>query len=70
MLELLFGAGVCFVMGKIADHDNQSFLLWLGVSALLCIAALLLLPLPYIRFLIAFVATFVAMIIYKTVRSS
>ena len=64
MIEIIVGIGVCVVMGKIASHDGQSAWLWGLVTFALC-AACLLIPLPFLRFGIAGILSFVGMIAYN-----
>ena len=66
MFEIILGVIVCVTMAKIADADDQSAVLWFGVTFGLC-AASLFLPLPYVRFVIAFVVSFAAMFVYKVI---
>ena len=67
MIEIVLGIALCVVMGKIASADNQSPWVWGIVTFVLC-AASLLIPLPFLRIGIAGAATFIGMIVYKSVR--
>ncbi|MCI0462585.1 MAG: hypothetical protein L0Z62_37015 [Gemmataceae bacterium] len=67
MFEILLGIAVCALMGKVADADGQPAFLWGGITFLLCLASLVL-PIPYMRFLLAGVVAFVAMITVKMAR--
>ena len=69
MLELILGIGVCVTMGKIASTDNQSATIWFVLTFVLCVLSLFI-PLPYLRFLAAGFAAFVAMIGYKMATKS
>jgi hypothetical protein len=70
MLELIGAIAVVVVMAKIASNDNQKTGLWVGISILIVAACIFLIPLPFLRLLIAFVACFVAMIGYKMATNS
>ena len=52
-------------MVKIADADNQPRLLWGAVTCGLVIVCTALIPLPFLRVGVAFVAAFIAMTGYK-----
>jgi hypothetical protein len=67
MFEIGLGLALCVLMGKIADVDGQSALLWGAITFLLCLASLLI-PIPHARFLIAGVVAFTAMIVVKMIR--
>lgn len=69
MLELLLGLAVCMATYKVADADGMSGPLWLGVSLLVCFASLALIPLPFIRMLIAGVLIIGIMVGAKFVAS-
>ena len=64
MWEVLMGIMLCVVMGGIATADNRSGIIWGFLTALLC-AVSLLIPLPFLRFLIAGLACFSLMILAK-----
>lgn len=65
MLELLLGLAVCIASYKVADADGMSAGTWLGVSILIVLLCMFLIPLPLLRMLIAGVLVIVAMIGYK-----
>ncbi len=68
MLEIIM-MGVCVVgMFRVAENDNESGILWGGVTALLCILGVMFVPLPYARELIAFGLAFLLLIAYKVLR--
>lgn len=64
MFEYILLIGICVVMAKIASADDQSGMTWFFVTFFLCMGSLLI-PLPFIRLLIAGVLSFAAMIGYK-----
>ncbi len=68
MIELLLGIGLCIVMARIASADNQSAILWGCITGVVCLGSLLL-PWPYLRFLIAGVLVFITMIAVKALRN-
>lgn len=68
MLEILMIVAACVAMARIASADDQSVGLWVGVTIALCLASLMI-PLPFVRVLLAAVAAFVAMIGYKVWQS-
>lgn len=49
-------------MAKVADFSGQSVGTWVAVSSILCLASLLI-PLPFLRVLIALVASGAAMFV-------
>lgn len=67
MIELGLGIAACVSIYKIAEADDESGLLWGAVTALLCYLSLSL-PLPFLRMLLAAVAAFVLMIVFKVIR--
>jgi hypothetical protein len=67
MIELFAGFMLILSMVKIADHDNQSPLLWGIVTFLITAACISLIPIPFIRIGIAGLLVFVGMIGYKTI---
>ena len=64
MFELIGIVLVCGVMAKAAHASEKSFGKWLGISIAAC-AASLLIPLPFLRVLIAAVVVFAAMMFSK-----
>ena len=64
MFELVLALGVCVLMAKIASADDQSAIIWFCVTFAFCVAATLI-PLPFLRFMIAGLVSFAAMIGYK-----
>ena len=63
MLELLLIVGTSFVLAKIAALDNESGLLWGGITAVACLASLFLIPYPFIRVLGVGVLCFIIMFV-------
>jgi hypothetical protein len=51
-------------VGKIADVDGRSALVWGTITLGLCLASLLI-PLPFLRILLACVAAFIALMVAK-----
>jgi len=66
MLELGIGLGVCIIMAKIASEDNESAAIWFCLTFALCVATSVM-PLPYLRYLIAGGASFGLLVTYKIV---
>ena len=64
MLEIVVGIAVCVAMYRIADADDESGILWFFITFGLCIAALAI-PLIFLRFMIAGVASFILLIFFK-----
>jgi hypothetical protein len=69
MLEVGLGIAMCVIIGKIADADGQSGVIWGAVTFLLCIGSLAV-PLPFLRIMIAGVAAVALMIGWKAVSRS
>jgi hypothetical protein len=69
VLEILFAVVTAAAVGKIARNDNQSGVLWGGLTLLACIGAFAAIPLPYLRVLLAGVLGFVGMIVFKIVAN-
>lgn len=67
MLELALAFSAIAIMSRIAVADNESGLVWGGVTFALCLGSLLI-PLPALRILLAMVAAFVLMFVVKIVR--
>jgi len=67
MLELLMLFFVCLAMGKVADADGRSSLIWGGITFVLCIVSLSI-PLPYMRFLIVVAVVILLMTLTKSLR--
>lgn len=61
MFELVLLIACCVAMYKIADADDKSGIIWGSITLGLCVACSYLIPLPFIRIFIAFVASFVLM---------
>jgi hypothetical protein len=61
MFELLLAGAATYGMAKVAEEDDKSGLMWGGVTLLLCVIAMALIPLPFLRVLIAGVAAFIIM---------
>ena len=60
--------GVCVVMAKIANMENQSGPLWVGIAFLLCMASLMV-PLPFLRILLAGILAYILMFVRNMIRS-
>ena len=65
MFELILGIGLIVGIAKIASADDQSPVIWGGITFVLCAAAVALVPLPFLRILFAGAIAVVAMIVYK-----
>ncbi len=65
MLEIIAAIAAIVVIVKLASNDGLSPWLWGGIMLLLAFASIVLIPLPYLRILIAGIVTFCAMIGYK-----
>lgn len=68
MFELVILLAGCIAMARIAEIENESAVVWTGVTIALCVAAMFLIPWPIARISIAVVAAFLAMTAYKIVR--
>lgn len=66
MIELILGVVLCFGMAKIASADDLSGILW-GFLTFLILLGCAMIPIPYVRVLIAGAAAFVGMIAWKTI---
>jgi len=66
MLELMVGVAVVVMLTRIASIDGQSAPVWGLVTFALCVASLWV-PLPFLRFVLAGLIVFVAMIVYKII---
>ncbi len=66
MLEIALGIGLCVSMAKIASADGRNGFLWGLITFGLC-AASWLIPIPYLRMLIAGIVVFIAMIAVKVI---
>lgn len=65
MIELVLYAVVAGTMTKIASCENLSAVLWCVIAMAICAATLFLVPWPYLRVLIAGLASVAAMMLYK-----
>lgn len=63
MLEILLLIGTSIVIAKIAALDNESGLLWGGITCVACIASLFIIPYPFIRILGVGVLCFLIMFV-------
>jgi hypothetical protein len=66
MLEIILAIGACVVVGKVASADGRSALIWGLITAGICVASLLI-PIPFLRILIAFGVAFGIMIAAKAI---
>jgi hypothetical protein len=64
MFEIGLAIATCVGMGKIADADGRSPILWGTITLGLCLASLLI-PLPFLRMLLAGVVAFIALMVAK-----
>ena len=51
MLEIALGIAVCVMMGKLAEAEDRSQLLWFFITLLICIGSLAI-PVPFLRMLV------------------
>ena len=68
MLELIVVVAMIVLMARIANADDQSPWLWGGLTFALCAAAIVFIPLPFVRLAIVGVVVFMGMIAYKVVK--
>jgi hypothetical protein len=66
VIEILVIVGMCILMARIANYDDESGLVWGGVALVLCLVSLVI-PIPVFRILIAGVAAFIAYFVFKLV---
>lgn len=66
MLEILLVVAAVVAMGKIAAADDRSAMLWGAITLLTCFASVVI-PLPFVRVVIACVVVFIAMIVAKAI---
>jgi hypothetical protein len=64
MIEIVMLIAACVAMAKIADAEGRSSWGWGFITLLICLASLLI-PLPLVRILLAFVVAFIAMMVAK-----
>jgi hypothetical protein len=64
MIELVMAVAVVVAMVKIADIENQSSLIW-GAVAVGMVVLCFMIPMPFLRVVVAGVLSYVAMFIYK-----
>ena len=69
MLEIALYAVVCLLMGRLASQERMSVPLWSLLTVGVCVASLLI-PLVFLRVLIAAVVSFAVMFTYKLVRNA
>jgi hypothetical protein len=67
MLEIALAVGACVVIGKVASADGRSAIVWGLITAGICFLSLLI-PIPFLRVLIAFGVAFGVMIAVKAIR--
>jgi len=67
MLEIIALIVIAGGIGKVASADGQSAIVWGGVTFLLGIAFVWLVPLPFLRMLAAGIAAFMLFIAYKVI---
>jgi hypothetical protein len=68
MLEIIMVVALIVLMAKIASIDQRSPLIWGAVTLVFCGASLVI-PIPYLRILIAGAVVFVAMIVAKVLAA-
>lgn len=67
MFELIFGFAVCVAVGKLAEKNGGSAIVWGGMTFVLCLVSMLI-PLPYLRMLVAGCASLVANVALNSMR--
>ena len=67
MIEIGLGIAACVLMAKIASADDESPMIWGLATFALCFLSLFI-PIPFIRILIAWGASFALMIVVKSIR--
>ena len=67
ILEAFCAAIVCAVLGRVADADGHSPLVWASVTLALCVASLLV-PIPVLRLVLAGYVAITAMFVYNLLR--
>jgi hypothetical protein len=65
MIEIIMICASVVAMAKIAEFEDFSWVLWGGLTLLLCIGCAFLIPLPLIRIAIGFAASYAAMFAYN-----
>jgi hypothetical protein len=68
LYDVLAGVIVCVVIGRIADGDGRSPVVWGGIALALCVASLAI-PLPIYRMLIAGVVAVGTLFVYNLART-
>ncbi len=63
MFELILVVAACIGMSRVAEEDQKSGFMWGGITLILCIVSMALIPLPFLRILLAGVATFILMVV-------
>lgn len=64
MFELVIAVAACVAMGKIADADGRSAMLWGTITAAFCVVSFAI-PWPFLRVLLACSLAFIAMMVAK-----
>jgi hypothetical protein len=54
----------CIAMGKIADAEGRSAVVWGIITLVFCLASLAI-PLPFVRILLAVLVAFIALMVAK-----
>lgn len=63
-MELLLAIGAVVMMARIASYENESGLTWGGLTGF-AVAASFLIPIPYLRVILAVVAVFIFYFVRK-----
>ncbi len=66
MFEIILAIILCVGMSRIADNEGLSKLTWGMITLAVCVGSLII-PLAFIRIVLAGVLVFVLMIVYKVV---
>jgi hypothetical protein len=64
MFEVGLVVMTCLAMGKVADADGRSALVWALITLGFCLASIVI-PLPFLRILIAGMLSFIALMVVK-----
>ncbi|MHC4673120.1 MAG: hypothetical protein ACYTF1_09725 [Planctomycetota bacterium] len=68
MLEIIMIIASVTIMAKVASMEGRSSLAWGGLTFLLCIGSIAVIPLPLLNILIGLVASFVLIFAMKMVQ--
>ena len=69
MFEIIMIVAGCVLMAKVADAEDKSAFLWGGLTLLLCVLFMVLLPWGLLRIFLGVLAAFVAMMVVKAMQN-